>query len=45
MDRISGNLARTKKKTNAYKILVRNPDGRDHLEHAVDVMIILKWIL
>jgi hypothetical protein len=46
MDRISGHLAQTKKETNAYKILVRNPDGRDHLEGvAVDVKIILKWIL
>jgi len=31
---------------NAYKILIGNPEGRDHLgELGVDGRIILKWIL
>jgi hypothetical protein len=33
-------------KKNAYKILVRNPAGRNHLEEVVvDGRIILRWFL
>jgi hypothetical protein len=31
---------------NAYKVLIRKPEGRDHLEDlGMDDRIILKWIL
>jgi hypothetical protein len=34
------------KMRNAYKILVRKPEGRDHSEDVgTDEMIILEWIL
>jgi hypothetical protein len=45
-DEMGRNVVRMREKRNAYRILVRKPEGKNHLEDQdVDGWIILKWIL
>jgi hypothetical protein len=44
--RWAGHVARMGEKRNAYKIIVGNPEGKDHWEDQdVGEWTILKWIL
>jgi hypothetical protein len=44
--RWAGHVARKKEKRNAYRILVGNPEGKNHSEdQGVGEWTILKWIL